>query len=92
MMTKNSFRFSKKGYTMKFSEKIKQLRNKAGLTQPELAKRSDIEQSYLSKLENDKGSPSFDVISKIAVALNTDAMTLIESLDFQYIHDFLMDF
>ncbi|NQY33918.1 MAG: helix-turn-helix transcriptional regulator [Alteromonadaceae bacterium] len=70
---------------MKFSEKIKQLRNKAGLTQPELAKRSDIEQSYLSKLENDKGSPSFDVISKIAVALNTDAMTLIESLDLQYI-------
>lgn len=74
---------------MKFSEKIKQLRNKAGLTQPELAKRSDIEQSYLSKLENDKGSPSFDVISKIAVALNTDAMTLIESLDLQYIHDHL---
>jgi len=72
---------------MKLSEKIKQLRNKAGLTQPELAQKADIEQSYLSKLENDKGSPSFDVISKIASALDYDAMALIESLDKQFIQD-----
>ena len=90
MIAKNSLRFYeliKKGMMMKLSEKIKQLRNEAGLTQPELAHKADIEQSYLSKLENDKGSPSFEVISKIASALGFDAMSLIESLDQQYIQD-----
>ncbi len=72
---------------MKLSEKIKQLRNSANLTQPELAQAADIEQSYLSKLENDKGSPSFEVISKLAAALSIDAMSLIESLDENYIKE-----
>ncbi len=72
---------------MKLGEKIKQLRNDAGLTQPELAVKAQIEQSYLSKLENDKGSPSFDVIAKIARAFELDVMTLIDSLDVSYLRD-----
>jgi len=72
---------------MKLSDKIKQLRNNANLTQPELAQAAGIEQSYLSKLENDKGSPSFEVISKIAAALNTDAMDIITTLDADYVKD-----
>mgnify|MGYP000072136499 CR=1 FL=1 len=68
-------------------EKIKQLRNSANLTQPELAQAAGIEQSYLSKLENDKGSPSFEVISKLAAALSIDTMSLIESLDENYIKE-----
>ena len=39
---------------MKLGEKIKKLRNDAELTQPELADKAQIEQSYLSKLENEK--------------------------------------
>lgn len=70
---------------MKLGEKIKKLRNEAGLTQPELAEKAQIEQSYLSKLENEKGSPSFEVIEKIAQAFDLTAMTLIESLEFTYI-------
>ncbi|PCI61402.1 MAG: hypothetical protein COB35_06315 [Gammaproteobacteria bacterium] len=72
---------------MKLSDKIKQLRNSANLTQPELAQAAGIEQSYLSKLENDKGSPSFEVISKLAAALNTDAMAIIEALDAIYVKE-----
>lgn len=72
---------------MKLGEKIKQLRQQAELTQPELAVKAGIEQSYLSKLENDKGSPSFDVIAKIAQAFDMDAMSLIESLDANYLHE-----
>jgi len=70
---------------MKLGDKIKQLRNDAGLTQPELAEKSQIEQSYLSKLENEKGSPSFDVIEKIANAFDLTGLALIESLDISYI-------
>ncbi|GHF89904.1 helix-turn-helix domain-containing protein [Thalassotalea marina] len=74
---------------MKLGEKIKQLRQQADLTQPELAQKAGIEQSYLSKLENDKAAPSFDVISKVAQALNTDAMSIIESLDNGYLQEHL---
>ncbi len=72
---------------MKLSEKIKQLRNNAGLTQPELAAKANVEQSYLSKLENDKGSPSFDVIAKIAAAFDMDVMDFIDSLDISFLHE-----
>ncbi|MEW6989655.1 helix-turn-helix domain-containing protein [Colwelliaceae bacterium 6441] len=72
---------------MKLGEKIKQLRNDAGLTQPELADKAQIEQSYLSKLENEKGTPSFEVISKIAAAFNMETMALVDSLDMKYLHE-----
>ncbi|OKY25605.1 helix-turn-helix domain-containing protein [Thalassotalea sp. PP2-459] len=70
---------------MKLGKKIKQLRQQANLTQPELADRAGIEQSYLSKLENDKGSPSFEILHKIASAFETDVMALIASLDNDYV-------
>jgi len=37
---------------MNFGDRIRQLRQDKGLTQPELADAMGIEQSYLSKLEN----------------------------------------
>ncbi len=70
---------------MKLSEKIKLLRTAENLTQPELADKAGIEQSYLSKLENDKGSPSFTVINKIAQAFGLTGMELINSLNHTYI-------
>lgn len=72
---------------MTLGEKIKQLRTEAELTQPELAVNAGIEQSYLSKLENEKASPSFDIISKIAQALDTEAMAVINSLDATYVKE-----
>ena len=72
---------------MKLGDKIKKLRNDAGLTQPELAEKTQIEQSYLSKLENEKGTPSFEVIEKIANAFDLTGMALIESLDIRYVQE-----
>jgi len=72
---------------MKLGEKIRKLRNDAELTQPELAEKAQIEQSYLSKLENEKGTPSFEVIEKIANAFDLTGMALIESLDINYIQE-----
>jgi transcriptional regulator with XRE-family HTH domain len=40
---------------MTLGETIKLLRTEQGLTQPELAEKARIEQSYLSKLENESG-------------------------------------
>lgn len=72
---------------MTLGETIKLLRNELGLTQPELADKAGIEQSYLSKLENDKGTPSFDIINRIAQALNLSGMGLIHKLGHSYIEE-----
>lgn len=70
---------------MRLGEKIKLLRNELELTQPDLAAKAGIEQSYLSKVENEKGMPSFEIIERIAQALETTAFDLIDSLDPVYV-------
>lgn len=55
---------------MNFGEKLKQLRQLKSLSQPELAAAIGIEQSYLSKLENDKSVPSPEMLQRILVALD----------------------
>lgn len=66
---------------MHFGEKLKQLRNARALSQPELAESAQIEQSYLSKLENGRSSPSSDVLSKLIEALDVSIDELLDGID-----------
>ncbi|MGH8401734.1 MAG: helix-turn-helix domain-containing protein, partial [Gammaproteobacteria bacterium] len=50
---------------------LRTLRLTRGFTQPALAEKADIEQSYLSKLENGRSKPSEDVLARLASALET---------------------
>ncbi|MBQ4831641.1 helix-turn-helix transcriptional regulator [Pseudoalteromonas sp. MMG010] len=50
-------------------QQIKQLRHAKQLSQPEFAVQVGIEQSYLSKLENDKSIPSNEIFRSLLVAL-----------------------
>ncbi len=61
---------------MAFHENLRTLRLARNLTQPALAEKADIEQSYLSKLENGRSKPSPEVLSRIAAALETEVETL----------------
>lgn len=72
---------------MKLGEKIKLLRTDHELTQPDLAKKAGIEQSYLSKLENDKAIPSFDIINRVAMALESNGLELIDSLSQSFVEE-----
>lgn len=54
------------------SEKILLARKTAKLTQEELAERSGLPQSHVSRLETGKHSPSDTSLNKIAKALNID--------------------
>ena len=54
---------------MTLGEQLKGLRNERGMSQPELAAAAGIEQSYLSKLENDKSLPSNDIFRNLLQAL-----------------------
>lgn len=71
---------------MNFGEKIKQLRTDRNLTQPQLAEAIGIEQSYLSKLENDKSTPSAEIFQAILKALAIDVGSLLENIDKKFVH------
>ncbi len=66
---------------MNFGEKLRQLRNDKDLTQPELAEAMGIEQSYLSKLENDKSLPSNDVLNRILDVFGLEIGDLVDDLN-----------
>lgn len=54
------------------SRKIHALREKAGLSQVELADRTGLPQSHISRLENGKHSPSRYTLEKLAEAMGVD--------------------
>lgn len=66
---------------MNFGERLKLVRIEKGLTQPQFAQVAGIEQSYLSKLENDKSVPSADMFSTILSALELDEATFLKDVD-----------
>ncbi|HMN42711.1 MAG TPA: helix-turn-helix domain-containing protein [Phycisphaerales bacterium] len=51
------------------SAKIREVRNQKGLTQEQLAEKTGLPQSHLSRIENAKHSPSRVTLEKIADAL-----------------------
>ncbi|AGG05936.1 helix-turn-helix domain-containing protein [Dehalococcoides mccartyi] len=54
-----------------FGQTLRELRQKAGITQRELASRIGMDFSYISKIENDRlPSPAADTIVTISRALN----------------------
>lgn len=66
---------------MNFGERLKQIRTDKGLTQPQFAQAAGIEQSYLSKLENDKSVPSAEMFTTILAGLGMDAATFLSEVD-----------
>jgi transcriptional regulator with XRE-family HTH domain len=66
---------------MHFGERLKQIRTDKGLTQPQFAQVAGIEQSYLSKLENDKSVPSAEMFSTILAGLEMDAAAFLSEVD-----------
>ena len=56
---------------MELGEKIKELRNKQGLTQEELADRAELSKGFISQLERDKTSPSIATLEDLLQCLGT---------------------
>jgi transcriptional regulator with XRE-family HTH domain len=64
---------------MELADKLLQLRKTKGWTQANAAKIIDIQQSYLSKLENGHYVPSTEVVTKLCVAYHINADELLPS-------------
>ncbi len=75
---------------MKFGDYIRERRAQLGLTQPEAAAKAGIEQSYLSKLENGRSTPSAEVYARLCEAYDIDSAALYTAIDDEAIQE-LMD-
>ena len=62
---------------MQINEKIKELRKRAGLTQQELAKKSNLGISSIQRYESGERSPNVEALEKIAMGLNIDVRDLL---------------
>lgn len=57
---------------MNIGENVKNMRQKLGLTQEQLAERSELTKGFISQLERDLTSPSIDTLNNVLEALGTN--------------------
>lgn len=72
-----------KSYYNIIRHNIKRYREKAGLTQQQLADRTGLSMNYIAKIESTKMQRSFTIatLGKIAEALNVDIKDLFEKIE-----------
>jgi len=56
----------------KFTKKLRQLREDAGISQEELAARAGLDRSYISLVERGRRSPTVNTLAKIAAVLSVE--------------------
>lgn len=61
-----------------FGSRLRRLRQETSLTLKQLAGRCGLAVSTISKIENDRMSPTYDVLLKLAGGLRTDLSSLLE--------------
>jgi transcriptional regulator with XRE-family HTH domain len=62
-------------------DELRKAREDADLTQEQLAFRAEIDRTYVSQLENNKKSPTVDVLLRICAAIGVSAADLISRID-----------
>ena len=72
---------------MLLGRKIKEYRNKIGLTQAQLAEIVNVDNKHISCIENGKNFPSADLLGRLAKAFNTEPKNLFEFYHLQNISD-----
>ena len=60
---------------------LRNARNTAKLTQEELSFAAQLDRTYISQLENDKKSPTLDVLFRLCDALGVSAAELISRVE-----------
>ena len=64
-----------------FGSALRARRESLGLSQEELAFRSEVHRTYISELERGLKNPSLTTLDKLASALQTDKTTLIRATE-----------
>ena len=66
-----------------FGTELRKLRERAGLSQEQLADRAGVHRTYVSLLERNKKSPTIDVLFRLCKALRFPAAKLIARVEAQ---------
>lgn len=66
---------------MKLGEKLRKQREQRQWTQPQAAEAIGIEQSYLSKLENNHSVPSVEIFRRIVDTYETNVAEIMDGID-----------
>lgn len=67
------------GRALRVGERLRQMRRKNGMTAQEVARRAGVSAAYLSRLENDKISPTVTTLSRLTQAMNESVAQLFAS-------------
>ena len=59
-----------------FAKKLKELREKKGLSKGQLSSLADCDMSYIGKIERGEKYPTLKMIAKLAIALDVPAQDL----------------
>ena len=62
-------------------KELRKARTRAGLTQEELAFKAHVDRTYISMLENDKKSPTVDMLMRLCQSLGITASQLLERVE-----------
>lgn len=62
----------------KFAERLINLREAKGLTQEQLALKSNLDRTYIGRIERQERNPSLRSLYKISVALNISLSELVD--------------
>jgi transcriptional regulator with XRE-family HTH domain len=65
----------------KFGENVRALREKRELTQERLSELAELDQTYISGIENGSRNPTILSVARIAKALKTTVADLCEGID-----------
>lgn len=64
-----------------FGEQLRNARLKAELTQEDLAFKAGVDRTYISQLENDKKSPTLDMLFRLCDALDASASRIVARIE-----------
>lgn len=68
-------------YSIRFGERIKELREKYGLSQEGLADAADLHRTHISLIERGQRSVRLETIEKLAIALGVQPSALMPDLE-----------
>ena len=67
---------------MTFAERLREYRERAGMSQLELAERSGVARAYINMLESGKReNPGLETVQRLARGLGIDVVYLVRDLD-----------
>ena len=66
---------------MQIGNRIKAIRKERGITQTDLAIKAEMSRTYLADLEGNRYTPSLNILTAIATALNIKVSDIIEEKD-----------